>query len=315
MEKVPKNKPLLFLCNHQNALLDALLIATQYGRFSYFLTRAGVFKKSFVSKLLHSFQMLPVYRVRDGWNTITNNNSIFNTCSELLNNGESVVIFPEGGHNLMRSVRPLSKGFTRIVFNTLEKYPNADLQLVPIGLNFEKAERFPDSVSIYFGEPLNAKDFISDNRNDDVRHMKANVQLEISKLTTDIPLFNYNEDLKALENLNINFLNPKEVNACMANKFMGCVSKPKPHIHWLRLLFKGLLILNIFLPYFVWKSTVQPKINEIEFISTFRFAIAVTLVPFYLLIIVFVITLMFSFKIALMYLLFVLILALLTTKL
>ena len=70
---VPKDKPVMFVANHQNALLDALLIATKCGRFSYFLTRAAAFKKPWVSKLLHSLRMLPVYRIRDGWNTITNN--------------------------------------------------------------------------------------------------------------------------------------------------------------------------------------------------------------------------------------------------
>ena len=75
VENVLKHKPVLLLANHQNALLDALLIATKCGRFSYFLTRAAVFKKSFVNKILRSLQMLPVYRVRDGWNTISNKSS------------------------------------------------------------------------------------------------------------------------------------------------------------------------------------------------------------------------------------------------
>ena len=251
LDKIPKNKPILFLCNHQNALLDALLIATKYRRFSYFLTRAGVFHKPFISKLLHSLQMLPVYRVRDGWNNINNNNSIFKKCIELLNNGKSVIIFPEGGHNLIRSVRPLSKGFTRIVFDTLEKYPNTDLQLVPMGLNFNNAIKFPDSVSMYFGEAISAKEFVSDNRNEDIKRLKSKVQSEISKLTTHIPLSNYDRDLEVLENLNADFLNPKAVNACIANNFEGCKSKPKSNLQWLRSLLKVLFIINILLPYLV----------------------------------------------------------------
>jgi 1-acyl-sn-glycerol-3-phosphate acyltransferase len=53
---IPKNEAVIFLGNHQNALLDALLIATKNGRFSYFLTRAGVFTKPLVSKFLKSLQ-------------------------------------------------------------------------------------------------------------------------------------------------------------------------------------------------------------------------------------------------------------------
>ena len=110
-EHIPKDKPVLFLANHQNALLDPLLIATNSERFSYYLTRAGVFKKQWVSKLLNQLRMLPVYRIRDGWSNLTHNNPIFEACSNLLHNKEAIVIFPEGSHNLNRTVRPLSKGF------------------------------------------------------------------------------------------------------------------------------------------------------------------------------------------------------------
>ena len=67
VDKVPKKGAVLFLANHQNALLDALLIATRSGRFSYFLTRASVFQNALISSILKSLLMLPVYRIRDGW--------------------------------------------------------------------------------------------------------------------------------------------------------------------------------------------------------------------------------------------------------
>ncbi|PIA77972.1 glycerol acyltransferase [Gaetbulibacter sp. 4G1] len=315
IKNVPKNKPVLLLSNHQNALLDALLIATKSGRFSYFLTRSAVFKKSLVSKILNSLQMLPIYRIRDGWSKLSNNNAIFETCSELLNEEEAIVIFPEGSHNLKRTVRPLSKGFTRIVFDTLKKYPKTDLQLIPVGLNFEKAEKCPDSTSIFFGEPIVAKGFISENRNEDVVKLKAKIQSEISKLTTHIPSDNYNETLRRLNGLQVDFLDPKAVNMCISSGFKNCNTTRKSKIKGVKLFFKGLLILNILFPYLIWKRIIQPKIDEIEFISTFRFAIAITLVPFYLLAIVFITVFLFSFKAAVIYLISVLIISLIAIKL
>ena len=191
IKSIPINKPVLILANHQNALLDALLIATNLNRFGYFLTRASVFKKSLVSKLLTSLNMLPVYRVRDGWSNIRNNNPVFEKCSELLHNNKTVVIFPEGSHNLVRRVRPLSKGFTRIVFDTLEKYPELDIQLIPIGLNFVNAKDFGDATAMFVGRPISAKQFISENRNDSVIKMKKAVYEEMTQLTTQIPAENY----------------------------------------------------------------------------------------------------------------------------
>ena len=72
-EKIPKDKAIIFLSNHQNALLDPLLVSTSSTRKNYFLTRAAVFKNSTVAKLLNSLQMLPVYRMIDGVNTIQKN--------------------------------------------------------------------------------------------------------------------------------------------------------------------------------------------------------------------------------------------------
>ncbi|MBN4070839.1 1-acyl-sn-glycerol-3-phosphate acyltransferase [Olleya sp. AH-315-F22] len=312
---IPRDKPVLILPNHQNALIDALLIATKCGRFSYFLTRADLFQKPFVSKLLKTLQMLPVYRIRDGWSNLRNNNSIFESCSDLLNQNEVVVVFPEGRHNLNRTVRPIKKGFTRIVFDTLEKYPNIDIQLIPVGINFSNAERFPDSTSIYFGKPIEAKSFVLGNRNEDVLNLKKNIQLEISKLTTHIPTEGYKETIKKLDALNVDYLNPKAVNKCIVNNFEDCKQKPKTNLNWLRSLLKGLLILNILPPYLIWKFIAQPKIKELEFTATLRFAIAITLVPIYLLIICFVLASVFTPTIGLAYVFFVLLLELSAVKL
>ena len=311
---VPKNKPILLLANHQNALLDALLIATKCGRFSYFLTRAAVFKKSFVSHILKSLQMLPVYRIRDGWSNISNNNAIFENCSEILEKNEAIVIFPEGSHNLARRVRPLSKGFTRIVFDTLEKYPDLDLQLVPIGLNFLKAENCPDSTAIYFGKPFSAKDFLGDNKNKAVVNLKEVVYDKIKNLTTHIPEENYERDLQTLNKLKVDFLRPSEVNSCLESDFANCKSKKKRN-QLLSKLFQTLLKLNLILPFVIWRFLLKPKVKELEFISTFRFAVALTLVPFYLLIITFVIASIYTLSIGLLYLIASLLLALLAIKL
>ena len=315
VENVPKNKAVLLLANHQNALLDALLIATKCGRFSYFLTRAAVFKKTMVSKLLKSLQMLPVYRIRDGWSNLTNNNAIFEMCTEVLNKNEAVVIFPEGSHNLARRVRPLSKGFTRIVYDTLDKYPDLDIQLVPVGLNFVNAVGFPDSAAMYFGESISAQSFVSEDRNESVMNLKECIKAELSELTTNIPEDEYDKILEKLDTINVNFLKPKEVNDCIQSNFETCVTQQKNRSNPIRSFFKLLLIINIFVPYLIWKYLVKPKVEEPEFISTFRFAVALTLVPVYLITSIIIITFVSSLTIGLTYFASVLLIALMAVKL
>lgn len=312
---IPKGKPVLLLSNHQNALMDALLIAVfGNGRFFYFLTRASVFNKPRVAKLLKSLRMIPVYRVRDGWNTISNNAEIFKSCSKLLNNNEAVSLFPEGNHSLNRTVRPLSKGFTRIVFETLESYPDTNLQLIPLGLNYKNPEKYPDSVSLFFGKTIAAKQFLLEDKHDSVLKLKTVLQERISELTTHIPKENYAESLTKLNELNVDFLKPKTVNSLIKNNFVGETTASKTKIIGLNKVFKTLLIMLLIVPYFVWKFVVQPKIKEAEFTATFRFALAITLVPIWVILMVCVLSFAFNILIGASYLILVLSLALLTSK-
>jgi len=68
------------------------------------------------------------------------------------------------------------------------------------------------------------------------------------------------------------------------------------------------------LPYLVWKKGIEPKIKEVEFVSTFRFTVVITLVPFYLLIVSLLLIGVFGWFMAISYLLIVIILALIVVK-
>jgi len=311
---IPDNKPILFLSNHQNALMDALLIATTCGRFSYFLTRASAFNNPIISKVLNSLQMYPVYRIRDGWGNLTNNNPIFDICTDLLKNNKSVVIFPEGDHNLKRTVRPLSKGFTRIVFDALEKFPNIDLQLLPVGLNFVHANRFGDSCSVHYGYPINANSFVGEERNQAINDLRDAIHDRLCKLTTHIEEDQYENTLQRLNKSEADFLDPQAVNTCISNNFLECDFQRKKTIPILKAFLKGLLLVNLVVPYAIWKLFIEPKIDEEEFLSTFRFSVAISLVPIWILTLVIILTSVYGLTVGLGYLLFVLSVALLAVK-
>ena len=300
-ENIPRDKSLLVLGNHQSALIDPLLLAVTFKQFAHYLTRAGVFKKEFVSKLLNSINMLPVYRIRDGWSNLTNNNPVFEKCEQLLHEKKIIVIFPEGSHNLKRTVRPLSKGFTRIILDTLEHYPDTDLHLLPVGFNYVDAVGFPDSASVYYGKPIRVKDLLSDDIHKNVITLKETVHNELTKLTTHIPLDNYEKTLQKLEQHPVDFFNPIAVNTCIESNLENC-DKSKKGKSFLEKLLKPLVYLNLFAPILFWRLVVKPKVKELEFIATFRFAVAMVLVPLWLFIVAFVLLSFFGGQVALIYL-------------
>jgi len=70
---IPKGKPIIFAPNHQNALMDPLALVCTNMHQSVWLARADIFKSKTVSSILKYLKLLPVYRIRDGKDNLSNN--------------------------------------------------------------------------------------------------------------------------------------------------------------------------------------------------------------------------------------------------
>ncbi len=314
-ENIPKNGATLFVGNHQNALIDPLLIATTNNRNTHFLTRAGVFKRKLIIKFFDSVQMIPIYRVRDGWSTLSKNEAIFKKCIEILNTQKSLLIFPEGSHNLVKKLRPLSKGFTRIIFGALKKYPDLKINIVPVGLNYNDTTEYPSSASIYYGKPILANDFWDKNDiHKSTNNLKAVVFDGMKVLTTHIEKIGdeYETVFNKLSQENVDFLNPIDTNKIISN--IGLIENVVKENKSSKNIFSYLTILNGLIPWFVWKK-LQTGISEIEFMSSIRFGIGITLFPIFFFIQALIINHFFNLKIATLYFIISLVLGLLSSKL
>lgn len=194
-ERIPDNKPILFIPNHQNAFLDALHVATNTRIVIHFLTRAKPFKQPVLGRFLRSINMLPVYRVRNGFSAIKKNEQIFEECFRRLKQKEAVLVFAEASQDLKRRIRPLSKGFTRIAFGAEEKYNwDLDLQVVPVGISYEEHKKARTAVHLQFGEPIPVmnfrKQFAKDER-EAAQDLKRLTAERLKKLTMHVPKLNH----------------------------------------------------------------------------------------------------------------------------
>ena len=154
-DKIPRDKPILVVPNHQNSFMDALLVTTSYKPTMFYLTRAQAFKQKIIGAILTALNMLPVYRVRDGFSSVQKNKAIFEKCLEYLANGNVILVFAEANHDLKRRVRPFSKGFTRIAFDAeLRHNWEFDLQILPVGLNYSDHRFSRNKVSVVYGDPI-----------------------------------------------------------------------------------------------------------------------------------------------------------------
>ena len=160
---VPKG-PVIFVANHQNAFLDAIIIGCSSHRTPWFLTRANVFQKGIVKRIFNTLKMTPVYRFRDGFGTLRKNDEVIDNCVQLLGQGEAIMIFGEGNHDEHWRLRPLQKGFARIAIAAEEKNNwKLGVKIIPVGIQYDAHSKFRSRILISFGDAINVNDTIQKN--------------------------------------------------------------------------------------------------------------------------------------------------------
>jgi len=256
-------------------LVDPLYVTTTNKRQNHFLVRAASFKKPFVKKVLESLYLMPIYRIRDGVKQLANNQKIFEKCHKILDAGETLMIFPEGSHDKNRSIRPLSKGFTRILFGALEKNVALEITVIPVGITYQHPSQFPAKVTVNYGKPITTKTLFETNTlAKSVSILKDKVNEQLKGLTVHIPNDeNYETILQKLNDAQVDFTKVNSVNKMIKNNAFPPKKAPKKN-YLKPVLF--LIILNSIIPFLVWKKASK-KIDEIEFIDTFRFGLNLVL--------------------------------------
>lgn len=157
LENVPKDCPLVITSNHQNAFIDAFLVGAFIPVPIHFLTRSDVFKW-WSKPIMKLVNMMPIYRIRDGYASLTQNEAIFKTCEELFRRKKSILIFAEGNHGEDHYLRPLSKGAGRLALNSHQVIDKA-LKVLPVGLNYFNHTMPNSKLIITFGVPIQVSDF------------------------------------------------------------------------------------------------------------------------------------------------------------
>ncbi|NMC39632.1 MAG: hypothetical protein GYA43_00440 [Bacteroidales bacterium] len=161
-ENFDQNDHLIFAPNHQNALMDALAVLFSLRGQPVFLARADIFKNRFFASLLYFLKILPVYRIRDGYNSLKNNDRIFDKTVEVLRNKNGLVILPEGNHEGKRRLRQLKKGICRIAFQAEEASDfSMNIKIIPVGIEFSHYYRIRQVLTVVFGKPIEISDFKS----------------------------------------------------------------------------------------------------------------------------------------------------------
>ncbi len=160
-DKIPKEGGVLFSPNHQGAFLDPLLVGSLTPHKITSLTRSDVFGGPF-QWFLDAFQMLPVYRIRNGYSNLKKNEDTFAQCYKLLSEGKFMLMFSEGGHHDEYYLQKLSKGSSRLIYQAQKQYPNKKMFLMPVGLNYGHHRQPRCTLHFIFGDPIEVSQLINE---------------------------------------------------------------------------------------------------------------------------------------------------------
>lgn len=159
----PEGTPTILVSNHQNGMMDPVMLCLVHHKQLHFLTRADVFKKPLAGKFFRAINMMPVYRERDNVEDIAERNEeIFNECSDRLAGGNTVALFPEGTHGNVKHLRPAKKGAARLAFGAIQRHDClSELVILPAGMDYTDFIDYRSQLSVRYGKVILVRDYLT----------------------------------------------------------------------------------------------------------------------------------------------------------
>ena len=159
LENVPVNgTPVVLVANHQNCLNDPLCVCLQLtDRRMNFLARANVFKNPIANKALRAMGLLPAYRMGyEHFSEVSKKNQeTLGAACEALTDGETVMLYPEAGHQDKRWLGVFKLGYLRIAFAAAEKMEfKQDVMILPSCNHYSNYFHARTDMLIKFGKPI-----------------------------------------------------------------------------------------------------------------------------------------------------------------
>jgi glycerol-3-phosphate O-acyltransferase / dihydroxyacetone phosphate acyltransferase len=180
LERLPATAPLIVAANHQNGLIDPMLLIATLPRQLRPLAKAGLFRHPLIAPFLRLARALPVHRRQDAGSDMAGNALTFRAVSEALGHGEAILIFPEGVSQPEPTLMTLRTGAARLLLEA-ETSGAPSVTLLPVGLVVTEPGRFrAGNALVLVGTPVVTEDCVARHRSDPV----AAVQTLTDRLAT-----------------------------------------------------------------------------------------------------------------------------------
>ena len=183
-ERVPATGPLVVAANHQQGLMDGLLLAATLPRRLRPIAKAPLFRYPIIGQLARLAGAIPVHRRQDEGKGRVDNQAMFGAAHRALAEGEALLIFPEGVSQPEPALMPLRTGAARLVLGSGGR--GARATLLPVGLMFHEPGTFRvGSAVVLMVEPVPTEDFDALPEEEAVRRLTARLEAALRRLIVE----------------------------------------------------------------------------------------------------------------------------------
>jgi len=191
LENIPTGVPLILAPNHQSGLVDPLVVL--FNRSFHpivFMARADIFKNKLAAAFLRFLKIMPVFRIRDGYENLGKNEIQFNEAKDVLLDSKTLCLMPEGNHGNQHKIRPLVKGLFRIALSAEEELQGkTHVRIVPVGIDHSHFQHAGSDVVLSFGKSIAVEEYLpvyKENPANGLNILRAELADRLSLLMHDI---------------------------------------------------------------------------------------------------------------------------------
>lgn len=161
-ERVATDRPLVFVANHPNVMLDVLILSLYAPTHALrFIGESTLFKHPLYAWFMRQLGVILVERGQDEGARMVRNREMLRLASHTLKGGRALALFPEGLSHAEPRVRALKSGASRIALRTeADADGQLGIQIVPVGLLYTDPDIFRSDVFVHFGEAIEVRSFL-----------------------------------------------------------------------------------------------------------------------------------------------------------
>jgi 1-acyl-sn-glycerol-3-phosphate acyltransferase len=159
--RIPLGSPLLIAVNHQNALVDSLIVAWVVPRRITMTAKATLTENPLIAFLFGILGVVPLRRASDETRKSGNahvdrarNTGAFTEILNVLDHRGAVLIFPEGKSHSEAGLEPLKTGLARLALQARDERGIKGIKILPLGLVFEDKGVPGTIVGAHVGQPI-----------------------------------------------------------------------------------------------------------------------------------------------------------------